>query len=258
MVNRTLFRRIMVAILILFLCAGAFSSVQASNSPRGDLIFSEEVYFSEEEQGEVRSRLQKLAEKHQSDFIILFREGTESQYGAEQAAKEFFEKNDYGVGPERSGMLFLIDLRDGELYILTHGKAKDLITDKEWNKLLDIVIEKDIANQPYEAVMAYLKKVPYYFRGNFINGFDVGIAIGAALVISLIMVLSIKSSYKASNAKQAYILEKNATADFQRMEDDFIREYTTSHTRSSSSSSSSGSGGGGGGGGGYGGGGRSF
>lgn len=247
---------ILLAITVIF---GLLSRVYASTSPRGDLIFSEEIYFSESEQGEVRSRLQGLADKYQSDFIVLFREGVGSQSGAKQTAIEFFETNDYGVGAERSGMLLLVDLRDRELYVLTHGKAEELITEKEWNKLLDAVVDNDIANQPYEAVMAYIEKIPYYFRGNFISGLDLLIAFGAAAVVALITMFSVKSTYKAANAKQAYAIENNAHADFERLEDTFIREYTTSHTKSSSSgSSSSGSGGGGSSGGGYGGGGRSF
>lgn len=259
MVRRIKNRGVFFFLLAIAMISGLFSRVYASTSPRGDLIFSEEIYFSESEQGEVRSRLQGLADKYQSDFIVLFREGVGSQSGAERTAIEFFETNDYGVGSEKSGMLLLIDLRDRELYVLTHGKAKELITEKEWNKLLDAVVDNDVANQPYEAVMAYVEKIPYYFRGNFISGLDLLIAFGVAAAVALITMFSVKSSYKAANANQAYEIEDNAHADFDRFEDAFIREYTTSHTKSSSSGSSSGgSGGGGSSSGGYGGGGRSF
>ena len=116
--------------------------------------------------GEVRlleEKLDSLSEEYQCDVVALMVETT-SWKTAEQYADDFFDYQGYGLGPERSGILFLVSLKDRAWHFSTSGDGIDIFKHSRLEKMGDRIPPLLSSGDYYGAFDLYADQCAAYLK----------------------------------------------------------------------------------------------
>lgn len=91
--------------------------------------------FSQEEAAALCAKAEALKNGMKMDVAIVTTE--DNPGSAESFADDFYEENGMGTGDDYSGVLLLIDMENGELWISTEGKMLRYLTDGRIEAILD-------------------------------------------------------------------------------------------------------------------------
>ncbi len=140
---------------------------------------------------------------------------------ARMYAADRYEELGLGDGSDYSGVLFLIDMDNREIYLLTTGKAIRVLTDDRINAILDEAYEA-VSNGDYAAgAETALEQVAYYAGKGIVSGqynydeetgrvsvhryisvFEVLVALILAGVIAGSAVMTVKRQYNMEESEQ--------------------------------------------------------
>ncbi len=162
-----------MVLLFLIILSGGMKAFAESQSPGGasgeKRVYDEAGLFSQEEIETFETQIQAMRKEMNMDVVIT----TTDQAGGKSAgqyAEDFYIRGAYGVGKDYSGVLFLIDMDNRELYILPVGKMNRFLTDKRWNSILDSAYD-EISNQNYGACAgSFLDGVTKYYKAGIPGG----------------------------------------------------------------------------------------
>jgi len=133
-------------------------------SEKGSLVIDQAGSFSAEEARELEQDAALLGKQYDMDIVIV----TTNDAGGKTAqayADDFFDHHGYGVGDDYSGILFLIDYDNREVYISTAGMAVRYLTDYRLESILDDVIVGGMADDnPFGATRAFLSATSRYLK----------------------------------------------------------------------------------------------
>lgn len=118
-------------------------------------VFDMAGLFDEEETARLSDSLGSLREKMNMDAAIVTTE--ENTDSAMEFADNFYEEQGLGVGKNHDGVLFLIDLENGELWITTEGKMVRFLTDGRVETILDDAFEYAVDGDFYGAARTFLE-----------------------------------------------------------------------------------------------------
>lgn len=76
-----------------------------------------------------------------------------------QYSEEFFESNNYGVGPEYDGLMLYIDMGGRDVYMAVSGRANVVFTLSVQDKVLDVVAESLSSGDYYGACLSFIDEV---------------------------------------------------------------------------------------------------
>ena len=149
-----------VAILLLMLMTGlCFSQTAWAATPHmiddAGGVSSSELEFLE-------NYLADMSEKLQFDIV-----GVITDYGFDEdsltaKADDFYDYNGYGYGPEKDGVIFVVDLRSRMMVLVTTGYGTEAITDYYEDDIYDYVTDS-LGNGEYaRAFKQYADRVEYY------------------------------------------------------------------------------------------------
>jgi len=102
-----------------------------------------------------------LREETGLDWVILTIDDAQGA-SSREVADGFYLANEFGVGSDYSGALFLIDFDNGEIYISTCGKAIDYITDSRREAIFDKCFDQVVEGQYTSAAMTFLEEAETY------------------------------------------------------------------------------------------------
>lgn len=151
-------KRIGIAVLAMIL-ALAFSGITFADT-RDLWVYDWAGLFDSEETKELSSRICDLRDEINMGVAVLTID--ENQGTAQEFADDFYEEYQIGLGNDNSGVLLLIDLYNGELWISTEGDMIRYLTDDRIDAILDHVIESAYDEDFYGCVAGFLEKVEYY------------------------------------------------------------------------------------------------
>ncbi|MBR5559559.1 MAG: TPM domain-containing protein [Oscillospiraceae bacterium] len=212
-------KQILAVLLILTLLFALSSTVMAADQrvfdyseviPAGSELLLEETIAS-------------LREETGLDWVILTIDDAMGN-SSRAVADSFYLANEFGVGADYSGALFLIDFDNQEIYISTCGKGIDYITDSRCEAIFDKCFDQ-VANGEYtSAAMTFLEEgeryvsmgVPkdhYYvdeetgevtqYRGPMSIGMIIAFAIASA-VIALVFRFGVSRGYSIKGSAYVY------------------------------------------------------
>jgi len=118
-------------------------------------VFDMAGLFDEEESAKLSESLGALREKMNMDAAIVTTE--ENPDSAMEFADNFYEEQGLGVGSSHDGVLFLIDMENGELWISTEGKMIRFLTDGRVETILDDAFEYAADGDFYGAARVFLE-----------------------------------------------------------------------------------------------------
>lgn len=166
---------VLVPMILLFLIvsSGGMKAYAENKSTADDSgeerVFDEAGLFSQEEIEALETQIRTMRKEMNMDVVITTTDHAGGK-SAGQYAEDFYIRGAYGVGKDYSGVLFLIDMDNRELYILPVGKMNRFLTDKRWNSILDSAYD-EVSSQNYGACAgSFLDGVTKYYRAGIPGG----------------------------------------------------------------------------------------
>ena len=245
------------AVLLLLLCFSFTGSVRADAPSR---VFDVAGLFSEEEKERLEEAIRGFQEDTGMDCAVVTTDDTGGS-SSRKYADDFYETQNIGAGGSHDGMLYLIDLFHGEIYISTEGEMLRYLTDDRLDLILDHAYE-DASEGNYAAsahtVIAdsrafFLEGIPDgqynyseetgrrdpYARKTFpFTALLLGMLAGAGA--ALVTFFSVKSRYRLTRETYRYPLSEKGRLTLSRSEDRLVNQFVT-HRRIPKNPPSSGS-----------------
>ena len=169
-----LLRLLLFAAAILFL-AGFCMVSTAWASGNSDLaegktrVFDQAGLFSEAEKSSMEEEIASMRKDMNMDVVIITTDDAGGK-SAERYSEDFYTNGNFGTGKDYSGVIFLIDMDNRELYIAPVGMMNRFLTDKRWNEILDNAYE-GASNGDYAAsAEAFLDGVRQYYAAGIPGG----------------------------------------------------------------------------------------
>lgn len=127
-------KKLLTAIVISALCLGLCSGALADGTRQR--VFDLADLLTDDEEAELQSRINELVAKDGQDIGIVTVED-ESVMSTQEFADEFYENSGMGIGENRTGVLFCLDMYNRETYISTTGDMIDIIDDQRREEIFD-------------------------------------------------------------------------------------------------------------------------
>lgn len=159
-------KRILCLVAIVVVIAIQAGTVLAAGIPVVDMA----DLFSAAEETRLASDLASLSSTYAMDIAVVTTSDAQGKT-AREFADDYFDQNGYGVGTDRDGILFLIDLDNREAYISTSGKGIRYLTDQRIEAVLDAVFAGGLSDgNYYGAAQAFLKATAGYLAAGIPEG----------------------------------------------------------------------------------------
>ena len=122
-----------------------------------DKVFDNADLLSEEEEEQLQQQIQTLAPELSLDLVIVTEDDARGM-SAEEYARAFYEINAFGYETDdQSGLLFLIDMDNSEIFLYTAGTAVDTYPDEVLDEMLDRIIAFMYEDDSYGACGEFLE-----------------------------------------------------------------------------------------------------
>lgn len=213
-------------------------------------VFDQAGLFDGDEISELETRIEELREQMNMDVVLVTADNTGGR-SARDYADDFYDEGGFGTGKDASGVLYLIDMDNRELYISTSGTMIRFLTDERIEAMLDHAVD-DTASGAYgaaaEKLLAdtgvwYQKGIPggqYNYdvetgtvsRYRSIRWYEALAAIAAAAVCAGGVCLNVKREYameqdRRQTANFALAYRANAHFALQDPEDVMVHSFVT-------------------------------
>ena len=235
------------------------------------LVTDDAGLYTPEETEEMEGLISELIDRFQMDIGVLTTRDVPYASGDDSVtvawADAYYEDNGFGLGEDRAGVLFILDMTNRYNYLSTAGTMADYLNDHRIEEILESADEALYSGDYGEAMLSQLRVLGKFLRagieeGSFRYDEQTGqrltglynrltlseglLAAGGGIALGLFIALCVSSSYLLKGKTYRYHLnDDNVHVRFTRDEETFLRERVT-RTDISSGSGSRGGGGGGG------------
>lgn len=251
-----------VAVLFLLIlgCGGIFMTAHGAEESE-QRVFDQAELLTDKEVAQLEERAAELRKAMKMDVVLVTTSDADGK-DSRNYADDYYDYGGFGNGQKASGVLFLIDMDNREIYISTAGVMIRFLTDERIEKMLDRGYSY-VSKADYNGTMKqFLTDVEKYYKAGIPGGqYNYDIETGAvsryrtirwyegliALVISAFCAfsacLSVAGSYEMKKERKqgtAALLAYRGTANYimSTASDDLIDKSLT-HMRIQSSSSGS-------------------
>ena len=253
---KKLFSMLCACFMLLCLCAPAMAA--------GVPVIDDAGLFTPAEEAQLEALIETFREKTGMDFGVVTTSSPHEEGRQQAIADALYEQGGYGLGEERSGGLYLIDMYERIPYLCTTGALIDYMTDERIESAHDSNYSDLVRGDFASAAGTMILSVQEYVRRGIPEGqyqYDVitgqrvtarhkalttgeiTLSAGVALAAALIFLGSVKRSYSLKGSTYDYNFRENSDVTLTARTDDYIRT-TTTRTRKAPPPSSGSSGGG--------------
>ena len=210
--------------------------------------FSENVYAAEEvhterladfadllddgQKEELEAKLDQVSEDYGCDVVVVTEETLDGAV-PQDYADDFFDYNDYGMGDDKSGILFMLTMSERKWAISTHGEAISIFTDAGQEYITDNIVSyfsdgdyyegfiiQAQSGEPYDVENLPEETIPFYMI------FLISLVVG--FVIALIVTGVMRSRMKTVHMKpDAADYMKDGSLHINRSRDIFLYHQVT-------------------------------
>lgn len=230
-------------LMILAICTPAYAA-----SPK---IVDKADLLTDSQEAVLASKAEALTDEYAMDVVIL----TVDSLGYKSAtayADDYFDYNGYGIGPRKSGVLFLISMENRDWAISTCGDAIDALTDYGLDKLFETISDDLSDNDFYSAFSTYLTELDTYFEAyeegspidKEVTPLDMIPVVLISLVLGLIVAAIViwfmtrsMNTARAQRSAQSYVTP--GSFDLRNRQDIYLYSHTSRVRRAESSSGGS-------------------
>ncbi len=238
------FHQISALVLVLCLALAATGALAASDAR----VYDRADLFTAAEEKQISAAITDFQKATGMDFVVLTNSDEQKEDSQQQIADNFYDQGGFGLGTEKSGALFYIDMYNRQEYLSTTGAMIDYITDSRLDAVLDVGYTSLRKGDYAEAVLNALAKVQSYVKAGIPEGqyrYDVvtgqvltarhhaltgtEMLVGAliCLGIGLIFTVAVQAHYKLKGSTYHYDYADNATVEITESRDDYLRTTVT-------------------------------
>lgn len=211
-------KRFIPIVLVFFLI---FAAIPVSAAPKK--VVDEADLLTTSQEADLERQAEAIASEHQIDVVILTTPSLDGK-DPQAYADDYYDIQGYGVGEDKSGVLFLISMEDRDWAISTTGDAISIISGPQIDFLIDHCASALGEDDFYTAFLQYLDALdnlltqyedsPSDFHEHFEESYgsseDAPLGYGTAILISVavgliaaaVTVLVMRGSMKTAKAKQ--------------------------------------------------------
>jgi len=215
--------------LILLLIIGV-SSVKAERVFDTTIkIYDYAQILNDKEEKDLKKSVDKYIKKYNIDMVLV----TVKHYNQntlEEYMELFYNTNKFGIGDNKDGIMFTMDLKNDDIGIKTFGITNDLYSENELNKILTKVNKKDNTKDKLSTFIKYSNKyIDEYdsdtFDDDVLISVDwIGITIISFILSTLVVFIGLLKSKNKSSNKRNDNCVKNLIITVK--EDSFITTHT--------------------------------
>lgn len=211
--------------------------VQAEESQVAD----QAELLTPEEENALTGRMEALEEEWKQTFVVVTTKDAEGKE-AREYADDFYDSHGYGD----NGVLYLIDLDNGELWISTAGNMIRFLTDARIQQVLDAGYE-DIRQGSYERGLermldrteefleegipgnqfSYDPETGEVSRHRSVTGMEALLAAAAGLAAGGIFIGAVCARYKMKTGTYTYPFRQKGSLSLTREEDILVNQVVT-------------------------------
>lgn len=222
-----------------------------NNTPEVDS--SKKVYdyanlLTEQEEYIIYSDIIKFIETYNMDMAIVTINKNNKKTSMEYA-DDFYDYNDFGIGSQKDGLLFLIDMDKRMMWISTTGYAIKMYNDNRIDAILDYTYDKISKKDYYGCASEFIEYSNYFAKkGVSTSAKDdriistpikiISVIIPSSIITIIFIAIGVSKHKNVKKQKLAKIYEKNFKISVQR--DDFVSRHTSKVRIESSSGGYSG------------------
>ncbi len=210
-------------------------------------IYDYAKLIPEEKEQKIYEKIKKFISSYNMDMVIVTIDENPKSSSMDYA-DDFYDYNKFGIGANKSGVLFLIDMSNRKMWISTTGDAIEIYNDKRIDAILDYTYDK-ISKKDYSGCAEQFIKYATYFAKKGRNGGDnilsiskilISSSIGGVVTMIIFLIIGLVSHKKPQKNKEAstYISKPLKLTD---QMDQFVDKHVSQTRRVESSSSSGGS-----------------
>ena len=251
-----------IYVLAILLLSPLIALAQSQVIDNANLFTGTEVSRMEE----VIARIEKA---HQVDMVVLTtydvpKDYSESMWRVRDYADDYYDNGGYGMGPDFSGMLILLDMNNRVIWLSTGGVMIDYITDAREEDIIDRAYNSLTYGRYGDAMIAALSRVEHYmnkgrqegsFRydeitGQRLSGYyntlttsELGIAALAGGGAALLILMTVNGRYNLHGSTYTYDRSANTSVVLTKDEETFVRQFTRRTPRHTATQHSGGGGG---------------
>ena len=229
---------IVTALAVMISLVLPLASFASPDMPRS-LVDGADV-LTDVQEDRIQNKLNSLVKKHNMHFVIVTVSDLDGRTPYSYA-DAYYHDNEYGYGKKKSGILLLLAMSSRDYYIYTYGKAENEFGDSELTDLEDAMLPHFGDDEFYDGFIAYIDACDEALSFDVLGSLMIAVVVGA--IVSLIIVLSMKSKLKSVRPQRAasnYV----RNGSFMLTKDlDLYLYRTVSRTRRANNSSSSSGGG---------------
>ena len=210
-------------------------------------IYDYAKLIPEEKEQKIYEKIKKFISSYNMDMVIVTIDENPKSSSMDYA-DDFYDYNKFGIGANKSGVLFLINMSNRKMWISTTGDAIEIYNDKRIDAILDYTYDK-ISKKDYSGCAEQFIKYATYFAKKGRNGGDnilsiskilISSSIGGVVTMIIFLIIGLVSHKKPQKNKEAstYISKPLKLTD---QMDQFVDKHVSQTRRVESSSSSGGS-----------------
>lgn len=214
-------------------------------------VIDDAELLTNEEETKLYKQVQKYIEKYNMDMVIVTINHNNKASSMEYA-DDFYDYNNYGIGDNKSGVLFLIDMQKRKMWISTTGSAIEIYNDVRIDKILEYTYKNIKEEKYYDCCKEFIDKASYFAKKGKYGSNNI-ITIESITITSLVLSIIITAIYiaigyynqrklKPQKKAENYARQFKIVKELDRFIDvKQTRRYSPVESSSGSSSSSSGS-----------------
>ncbi len=233
--------------LLLSLCLSA-AAYDYGDPVSGAVMSDGAGLLSDGEESALNAQMASLCQQYDINIAIV----TTDTLDGKNPGRYANDRYEGLFGANADGILFLLSMEDGDWYIVTEGRGKELLSDGEVYDSVDVISYELGENEFYDAFSAWLQELPGWLDATEPEpqpNFAVSLVIGAVVALIVVLIMRSGMNTKRPQASARHYLVPG-TYHLSVAQDFYLYSHISKRPRPKSNSSSGGRGGSRGGGGG--------
>lgn len=117
--------------------------------------------YSDAAERRIYSLVANYIDKHNMDLaIVTISDNVKGN--AQVYAQDFYDYNDFGIGDNFDGVIFLVDMDTREFYMSTNGAAIKMYNDNRIDNILDSITNYFVDGDYDDGTIKFIEKIEYY------------------------------------------------------------------------------------------------
>lgn len=230
---------------------GSILSTPAVNA--SDKLYDFANLYTDSEEKKLYSIISEYVETYHLDLVVVTIRDNQ-KVSTRAYAEDFYDYNDFGLGSNYDGVLFLIDMQNREFYMLNSGAGMNIYTESRIDICLDTVFSYMADGDYYNGTRKFIEKISEFASIGKPNEFGEeprvkgvlklkrmpwsSIAIGSFIATVVVMYILVRKSklVRVANSSRHYL----NNVDIHFVNEVFLGRNVTRSARSHDSSSDGG------------------